>query len=101
MMKPDLKYLLEIKDSKLWTDLFIVDIEDPSAKTIEISPAKTLKINTKLTNQQEQKLLDVLKRNIESFAWDYKDMKEYILPFVLTIFTSKRTANLLGSPKEG
>jgi hypothetical protein len=61
--------------TKLWTDFFTADIEDPSVKTIEISPAKTLKINNKLTSQQEQKLLDVLKRNIEAFAWDYKDMK--------------------------
>jgi hypothetical protein len=60
---------------KLWIDLFTTDIEDPSVKTIEISPAKTLKIINKLTSRQEQKLLDVLKINIEGFAWDYKDMK--------------------------
>jgi hypothetical protein len=62
-------------NTELWTDLFTVEIEDPTVKTIEIIPAKTLKINNKLTSQQEQKLLDVLKRNIEAFAWDYKDMK--------------------------
>jgi hypothetical protein len=55
-------------NTKLWTDLFTVEIEDPTIKTIEISPAKTLKINNKLTSQHEQKLLDVLKRNIEDFA---------------------------------
>jgi hypothetical protein len=44
-------------------------------KTIEIKFSKTLKIITRLTNQQEQKMLDVLKRNIESFAWDYKNIK--------------------------
>jgi hypothetical protein len=60
---------------ELWTYLFTAEIEDPTVKTIEIIPAKTLKINNKLTSQQEQKLLDVLKRNIEAFAWDYKDMK--------------------------
>jgi hypothetical protein len=62
-------------DTELWTNLFTTEIEDPTVKTIEIIPAKTLKINNKLTSQQEQKLLDVLKRNIEDFAWDYKDMK--------------------------
>jgi hypothetical protein len=55
--------------------LFTTEIEDPTVKTIEISPTKTLKINNKLTSQQEQKRLDVLKRNIEAFAWDYKEMK--------------------------
>jgi hypothetical protein len=60
---------------ELWTYLFTAEIEDPTVKTIEISPAKTLKINNKLTSQQEQKLLDVLKINVEAFAWDYKDMK--------------------------
>jgi hypothetical protein len=61
--------------SKLWRNVFTADIEDPSVKTIDINLAKTLKINNKITSQQEQKLLDVLKRNIEAFAWDYKDMK--------------------------
>jgi hypothetical protein len=55
--------------------LFAAEIEYPTLKTIKISPAKTLKINNKLTSQQEHKLLDVLKRNIEDLGWDYKDMK--------------------------
>lgn len=41
--------------TKLWTDLFIADIEYPSVKTIEISHAKMLKINTRLTNHKEKK----------------------------------------------
>jgi len=55
-------------NTELWADMFIVEIEDPTAKNIEIIPIKTLKINNKFTSQQEQKLLDVLKRNIEDFA---------------------------------
>jgi transcriptional/translational regulatory protein YebC/TACO1 len=55
-------------NTKLWINLFTYKIEDPTIKTIEIIPTKTVKINNKLTSQQEQKLLDVLKRNIEDFA---------------------------------
>jgi len=44
-------------------------------KTVEITHSKTLKINTKLNVQQEYKLLVMLKRNIASFAWDYKDIR--------------------------
>jgi hypothetical protein len=36
--------------TKLWIELFTADIEDPSVKTIEISPTKTLKINNKITS---------------------------------------------------
>jgi hypothetical protein len=43
----------------------------------------------------------VLKRNINAFAWDFKDMKGIHPLFVLTIFISRRTENLLGNPKEG
>ena len=55
--------------------MFTTDIGDTTVKTIEIIPTKTLKINTKFTDQQEKKLSKVLKKNIETFAWDYKDMK--------------------------
>jgi hypothetical protein len=41
-------------NTELWKYLFTFEIEDPIAKTIEIIPAKTLKINNKLTSQQEQ-----------------------------------------------
>ena len=61
----------------------LISIADPTIKTIEISPVKTLKINNKLTSKQEQNLLDVLKINVEAFAWDYKDMK-YIHPSIYT-----------------
>jgi hypothetical protein len=53
---------------ELCIELFTTEIEYPTIKTIEISPAKTLKINNKLTSRQEQRLLDVLKRNIDFFC---------------------------------
>jgi hypothetical protein len=62
-------------NKQLWKYLFTTKIEDVTAKTVEINPAKTLKINNKLTSHQEEKLLDVLKQNVEVFASDYKDMK--------------------------
>ena len=39
---------------ELWTDISSADIDDPTVKTIVINPAKKLKINKKLTIQQEQ-----------------------------------------------
>jgi hypothetical protein len=55
--------------------LFTTEIEYTTIKTIETIPAKELKISNKLTSQRKQRLLDLLKRNIEAFAWDYKEMK--------------------------
>jgi hypothetical protein len=73
----DNKYGFSTKNNiELWIVFFTSKIEYPTVKIIEIIPTKTLKINNKLTSHQEQKLLDVLKRNIEAFSWDYKDMKD-------------------------
>jgi hypothetical protein len=44
-------------------------------KTMEIFSPKILKINTSFTNEQEHKLLIVLKKHTPSFAWNYRDMK--------------------------
>jgi hypothetical protein len=72
----EIKYELSpyIKTKKMVITI-TMDIEDPSIKIIEMICAKTLKISTKLTNQQEWKLLDVLKRKHEALAWDYNDIK--------------------------
>jgi hypothetical protein len=89
------------KKTELWVELFRTETKNYVIKTIEIIPSKTLKINTKLTHQQEQKLLVVLKRNIETFAWDYKDMK-CIHPSICAhhIYINE-TTDLLDSLKEG
>jgi len=46
-----------------------------NSKTIEIEPGKTLNINANLTSKQEEKLIQLLRKYKESFAWDYPDMK--------------------------
>eukprot|EP00253_Pinus_taeda_P013845 PITA_13845 len=45
------------------------------SKTIEIEPGKTLNINTNLTLEQETKLIHILTKHKNAFAWDYPDMK--------------------------
>jgi len=50
----EIKYELTTDNkTKIWSELFTTEIEYSSVKIIDISLAKTLKINTKLTNQQE------------------------------------------------
>jgi hypothetical protein len=49
--------------------------DNPSFETIDIFPSKTFKINTNLTQDQEKKMLTILRKHIVVFAWDYKDMK--------------------------
>ena len=44
-------------------------------KTIEIELGKTLNINKNLTPEQEEKLVQLLRKYKEAFAWDYPDMK--------------------------
>jgi len=46
-----------------------------NSKTIEIKPGKTLNIHKNLTTDQEQKLVQLLRKYKEAFAWDYLDMK--------------------------
>jgi len=44
-------------------------------KTIKIEPRKTFNINKNLTGDQEQKLVQLLRKYKEFFAWDYLDIK--------------------------
>lgn len=46
-----------------------------NSKTVEIEPRKTLNINGNLTPEQEEKLIQLLRKYKEAFAWDYPDMK--------------------------
>eukprot|EP00253_Pinus_taeda_P012698 PITA_12698 len=46
-----------------------------NSKIVEIEPGKTLKINANLTSEQEEKLIQLLRKYKEAFAWDYPDMK--------------------------
>ena len=44
-------------------------------KTIEVKPGKTLNINKNLSVEQEEELVQLLKKYKGAFAWDYPDMK--------------------------
>jgi len=46
-----------------------------NSKIVEIEPGKTLNINANLTSKQEKKLIQLLRKHKEAFAWDYPDMK--------------------------
>jgi len=46
-----------------------------NSKVVEIEPGKTLNINANLTPDQETKLIQLLRKYQEAFAWDYLDMK--------------------------
>ena len=46
-----------------------------NSKIVEIEPGKTLNINANLTYEQEKKLIQLLRKHKEAFAWDYPDMK--------------------------
>jgi hypothetical protein len=44
-------------------------------KPIEIAPERPLNINANLDEQQQQKLIHVLSKYQQAFAWEYSDMK--------------------------
>ena len=46
-----------------------------NSKPIEIELGKVLNINKNLTDDQEQRLAQLLRKYKETFAWDYPDMK--------------------------
>jgi len=46
-----------------------------NSKIVEIEPGKTLNINANLTPEQETKLIHLLRKYQQAFAWDYPDMK--------------------------
>ena len=46
-----------------------------NSKPIEIEQGKILNINSNMSNDQQQKLIQVLRKYKRDFAWDYPDMK--------------------------
>jgi hypothetical protein len=44
-------------------------------KSIEITPGKSLNINSNLDEQQKQKMIQVLSKYQQDFGWEYSDMK--------------------------
>jgi len=54
-----------------------------NSKTIEIELGKTLNVNKNLTPEQEEKLVQLLRKCKEAFAWDYLDMTGIDLQFCM------------------
>lgn len=46
-----------------------------NSKPIEIELGRVLNINKNLTDDQEQRLVRLLRKYKEAFTWDYPDMK--------------------------
>jgi hypothetical protein len=46
-----------------------------NSKPIEIAPGRSLSINVNLDEQQQQKIIQVLSKYQQDFAWEYSDMK--------------------------
>lgn len=58
-----------------WAKLFTTNSDQYHANIMETNPSKTLKIIPSLSAEKEGQLLIVLRQNLDTFAWDYKDMK--------------------------
>jgi hypothetical protein len=59
----------------LFTISTINEGEDSDIQTIEISPGKSLYINSSLELDQQKKLIQMIQRQSSAFAWDYYDIK--------------------------
>jgi hypothetical protein len=44
-------------------------------KSVEISPGRFLNINANLNEQQQHKLIQILSKYQQAFAWEYPDIK--------------------------
>jgi hypothetical protein len=44
-------------------------------KSVDIAPGRLLNINANLNEQQQQKLIQILSKYQQAFAWEYSDMK--------------------------
>jgi hypothetical protein len=47
--------------------------------SVEISPGRFLNINANLNEQQQQKLIQILSKYQQAFAWEYPNMKGIVL----------------------
>jgi len=65
------------------TDLCVADSNSLHVKNIEFGPERTLKINLSLSTSQEKELCSILRKHLNAFAWNYKEMKG-VHPLVCT-----------------
>lgn len=75
MIKAVLGKKIEEDPLKDINDQTIPTITVHNSKPIEIEPRKELNINKNLSDDQQQKLIQILRKYKGAFAWDYPDMK--------------------------
>lgn len=75
--------LMKESESNPWTDFFSLDTNLELAKVVETSPSRTLKINSSLSVEREEQLCSVVRKQLDAFSWDYKEMKG-VHPFICT-----------------
>lgn len=75
MIKAEFENELEEDPLKDGHDQIIPVTSVANSKVVQIEPGKTLNINANLTPEQETKLIQLLRKYQEAFAWDYPDMK--------------------------
>jgi hypothetical protein len=49
--------------------------KEESIELVEISPRKSLYINSSLEPEQKTQVIEMLQRQFDAFAWDYANMK--------------------------
>lgn len=62
-------------EEPIWKRIDTIEEGKSSIKIVYISLWKTLKINSNLTPDQEQQLLQVFTNHTATFSWDYVDIK--------------------------
>jgi len=75
--------LVKKVEDKPCTDLCLADSSPIHVKMIEFSPKRKFKINPSLSAHHEEELSDMLRKHMDDFAWNYKEMK-VVHPFVCT-----------------
>ena len=69
-------------------------------KIVEIELGKNLNINKNLTVEQEEKLVQLLRKYKAAFAWDYPDMKGIDLQLCTHHIYIEKDARPICNPKE-
>ena len=64
----------------------IEENREPYTIPCEVGPENFLHINAGLSENQQAQLRKVLKKQAGAFAWEYTDMKVYIVIPIFTIF---------------
>lgn len=62
-------------ESSSWTDFCCVDSSLEHSKIVDISPYKTLNVKPSLLAKKEEYLCSVLRKHLDAFSWDYKEIK--------------------------